>query len=112
MNQKPRKPSLKAVEETPSENSSETSKDIDFEKLKSELSGLEEKIFQGVKLASSTRAKAMKIMLDSYIEAGFNESQAMELLKKAMELELVTTMQKQSRHSSQSHRSLTWKRNK
>jgi len=112
MNQKPRKPSLRAVNETPSESSSEASKADDFEKLKSNLAGLEEKMLQGVKVATTTRAKTMKIILDSYIEAGFSESQAMELLKKAMELEILTGMQKQSRQSLKSDKAHTWKRNK
>jgi len=107
MNQKPRKPSLRAVNENPSKE--EPKKEL--QNLEDKLKDLQDKLTDSIKLFSATRANTMKIVFDSYIKAGFSESHAMELLKKAMELEAFTT-QKQLHKSPRSDKAYTWRKNK
>ena len=79
MNQRPRKPTLKAV----NEDKSPQHETPDEEKIKK----LQESLLSSLRPISNLRAKTMKAVFDSYTESGFTEAQAMELLKKVMELE-------------------------
>ena len=91
MNQKPRKPSLKAINET-----------SELDKKREELKDKEQEFLKSIKVVSSMRAKTLKAIFDSYVEAGFDSSQALELIKKSMEVEAFIAKQNSNPNKSRS----------